>query len=221
MSNLTLSKLTSWLRWVSVLAMLTALPSHAQYKVIGADGRTTYTDRPPASGTPGKVQSLGIQQTAPAVGGGDPSFPVELRQAASRYPVTLYVISSTCVPCTKARQLLRDRGIPYQEKQVQTAEDNEALERISGGREAPTLTIGVQTLHGLAPSVWHSYLDAAGYPRDPRLPANYVYPLPTPLTERRETTSSTVVNKPAPRASAPIAGSPTPAASGNPANIKF
>jgi glutaredoxin len=126
------------------------------------------------------------------------------------------VLSATkCTPCATARDLLRQRGIPFNEKQVQSAEDSEALERLSGGRDAPTLTIGTQTLHGLATEVWHSYLDAAGYPRESRLPANYKYPLPTPVTERREAKAA-----PAPVQAAPVS-TPAPAPSGNPANIRF
>jgi glutaredoxin len=217
----TFSNLPQRLHWVPLLALATVLaavlPVHAQYKVIGADGKVSYSDRPPPTGAPGKVSTLGAP-TAP-VGGGDPSFPLELRQAVGRYPVTLYVISTNCAPCTAARQLLRDRGIPHQEKQVKTPEDSEALERLSGGREAPTLTIGAQTLHGLAPSVWQSYLDAAGYPRDSRLPANYIYPLATPITEGRE--ARVVTEKPAPRAAAsapPAASSPS---ADNTPKIKF
>ena len=46
------------------------------------------------------------------------------------------------------------------------------------------MSIGAQVLRGLAPEVWNSYLDAAGYPRDSRLPANYQYPLATPIVAR-------------------------------------
>jgi hypothetical protein len=48
------------------------------------------------------------------------------------------------------------------------------------------LTIGSQTLRGFAPEVWSSYLDAAGYPRDSRLPATYQYRPATPIIERRD-----------------------------------
>ena len=33
---------------VAVMAVLTALPAAALYKVVGPDGKVTYTDRPPA-----------------------------------------------------------------------------------------------------------------------------------------------------------------------------
>ena len=202
-----------WLCWAPLVALFVALPSLAQYKVIGADGKVTYTDRPPLA-TEGKITSLGIRT---AVGGGEAALPLELRQAVSRFPVTLYVATTGCDPCESARQLLRQRGIPVTEKQVQSPEDSEALERISGGRDAPTLSIGSQTLRGLAPSVWNSYLDAAGYPRESRLPASYQYPAATPITERREA----VVKAAGPRAAPAVEVEATPAPAANPAGIKF
>ena len=173
----------AWLCWAPLVALLAALPAQAQYKVVGADGKVTYTDRPPTSGQ-AKVTSLGSRGTAS--GPVDVALPLELRQPAARYPVTLYTVTGACSPCDAARQLLRQRGVPYAEKQVQSAEDGEALERLSGARDAPTLSIGTQLMRGLAPEVWSSYLDAAGYPRESRLPASYQYAAATPIVERRE-----------------------------------
>lgn len=208
---------TTWfsaLRWAPLLALLAALPSHAQYKVVGPDGKITYTDRPPTT-SEGKAVPL----TAKAGSGtpaADAPLPLELRQPAARYPVTLYTITGACELCSSARQLLRQRGIPYTEKQVLSAEDGEALERLSGGRDIPTLSIGSQTLRGLASEVWASYLDAAGYPRESRLPPNYVYAAPTPITVAR---SATVRPADAAASAAPTEAPAAPPP--NPTGIKF
>lgn len=201
---------------VALMLIAIASPCHAQYKVVGPDGKVTYTDRAPAP-SDGKVTSLSTRSGAAAA---DAALPLELRQAAARYPVTLYVMAGSCDPCESARQLLRQRGIPVSEKQVQSPEDSEALERLSGGRDAPTLTIGSQTLRGLAPEVWNSYLDAAGYPRESRLPASYQYPPATPITERREASAARQAPaRPVPQADADAAVAPrTPA---NTSGIKF
>ena len=206
--------LSAWLRWAPLVALLAALPVQAQYKVIGADGKVTYTDRPPTP-SEGKVSSIGSR--AVASGPVDAALPLELRQPVSRYPVTLYTLAAGCDPCESARQLLRQRGIPFGEKQVQSPEDSEALERLTGGRDAPSLGIGAQTLRGLAPEVWQSYLDAAGYPRESRLPASYQYPAATPVVERRDTAAARAARP----ASAPEASAPTAAAPANPSGIKF
>lgn len=199
---------------VALMLMAISAPCHAQYKVVGPDGKVTYTDRAPAPSN-GKVTSLTARGGAAV---GDAALPLELRQAAARYPVTLYVTAGACEPCESARQLLRTRGIPVAEKQVQSPEDSEALERLSGGRDAPTLTIGSQTLRGLAPEVWNSYLDAAGYPRQSQLPASYQYPPATPITERREA----VAARPVPaRVVPPADADAAPRAPANTSGIKF
>ena len=208
------TNLLTWLRWAPLVALLAAVPAHAQYKVIGADGKVTYTDRPPAQND-GKVTALGARGTSPVAA--DATLPLELRQPVTRYPVTLYTVTGACEPCQSARTLLRQRGVPFAEKQVQSPEDSEALERISGGRDAPTLSIGAQTLRGYAPEVWTSYLDAAAYPRESRLPARYTYPAATPIIERRDAG----VTRPAAAASTAPAPVPTAPAPANPSGIKF
>ncbi|MEO8805380.1 MAG: glutaredoxin family protein [Burkholderiaceae bacterium] len=186
--------------------LLVGLPSHAQYKVTGPDGKVTYTDRPPVSAD-GKVSSINARGGASEV-----SLPLDLRRAVSRYPVTLFVASAACEPCDAGRQLLRQRGIPFNERQVQTPEDNDALERLSGGRDAPTLSIGSQILRGLSPETWASYLDAAGYPRESQLPPNYQYPAAAPVVART----------PPPRAPEPASTqAPAAAPAANPSGIKF
>ena len=199
--------------WAALALLLVALPAHAQYKVIGADGKVTYTDRPPASG---KDKVTAISSRGVSGGAVDVTLPLELRQPVARYPVTLYTVTGTCGPCETARQLLRQRGIPYAEKQVQTPEDSEALERLSGARDAPTLAIGTQMMRGFAPEVWGSYLDAAGYPRDSRLPASYQYAAATPIVERREASAA----RPA-SAAQPAAPDATVAPPPSPTGIKF
>ena len=175
------------------LALALALPGQAQYKVVGADGRVTYTDRIP---NPGDGQSRALNARSAPVKA-EPELPLELRQVANRYPVTLYVSTGTCEPCESGRTLLRQRGIPYTEKQVLGVEDTQALEKLSGGRDAPTLAIGSQIVRGMSADLWNSYLDAAGYPRESKLPSNYTYKVPTPIVERREASTAA---RPAPAA---------------------
>ncbi len=192
---------------VAAALILAVTASQAQYKVIGADGKVTYTDRAPT--TPeGKVSGIGAKAPAQAA---QPDLPFDLRQIATKYPVTLYTVAGACEPCASARQLLKQRGIPYAERQVITDEDSEALEKLSGGREAPTLTIGSQTLRGLAAEVWISYLDAAGYPRESRLPTSYQYRPASPIVDRREPATAQTGASPQP---APPQAPPTGTAGG-------
>jgi glutaredoxin len=179
---------------VCAAACLAAGPSLALYKVVGPDGKVTYTDRAPSS-SEGRVSPLNSRAAAVEA---EPAMPAELRQAVSRYPVTLYSVAGNCEPCDTARALLRKRGVPHAERQVISAEDGDAFQKLTGGRDAPVLAIGSQQLRGLSPDTWNSYLDSAGYPRESKLPPGYAFASPTPLTERRETSA-----RPAPAAPAP------------------
>jgi glutaredoxin len=190
---------------LAALVLVFAPGAQAQFKVIGGDGKVTYTDREPNSNE-GRVIALGARgASAPESG---PELPFELRQAVAKYPVTLYVTTTACEPCTAARQLLKQRGIPFSERMVVTADDSEALERLSGAREAPTLMIGSQTLRGLAADVWNSYLDAAGYPRESKLPAGYQYRPATPIVEQQAPAAAARADT---RIAAPAAPAPTAA----------
>ncbi len=179
---------------------LAATAALAQYKVVGPDGRVTYTDRPPADSaarvTP--MGQAGSAESAPAN-----ALPLELQRIVQRYPVTLYA-SAECTPCDAGRQLLQQRGIPYTERTVGgSSDDVAALERATGARSLPALTIGAQALPGFAPAQWSSYLDAAGYPRESRLPRGWAAPAATPLVERKPAVAA---------ATPPAASGPAPAA---------
>lgn len=210
------SSLTSFAgsaRWVgAALLVLTALPASALYKVVQPDGSVTYTDRPPATGN-ARVTPLGrnLEPAAP-----EPTLPLELRQAMQRYPVTLYTAQG-CQPCDAGRSLLRARGVPFAERVVATDEDAQALERLVGGRTVPALTIGSQALRGLSETDWAGYLDAAGYPRESRLPRGWQPPAATPLVERVTPTARTAPQPAAPAPAPAAAPEPPPA----PGSVRF
>lgn len=147
-----------------------------QYKVTGPDGRVTYTDRPPVT------QNARVQPLS-ASGGPAPqsALPAVLRDAASRYPVALYT-ASDCSACDLARNYLKQRGIPFNETTVNTAQDSAAFrQRFSGSSSVPLLTIGAQRLESFDQPAWSGYLDAAGYPKSSALPPNYVASAAAPM----------------------------------------
>jgi glutaredoxin len=207
----------------SLLMTLVCAAAQAQgvYRIVGPDGKVTFSDRPPAEASaPPQPARAGAE--APGAANGE--LPFSLRQIANRYPVTLYT-GSDCAPCTSARNLLTSRGIPFTERTVSSNEDIAALQRLSGATSLPFGTIGSQQLAGYSEAEWVQYLDAAGYPKQSQLPRNYRRPAPTPL----------VAVKPAEPASAPSAApapttptrapAPAPANDGpspsNPAGIRF
>lgn len=152
------------------LAMATG--AQAPYKVVGPDGRVTYTDRPPAQATDGRAQAVRLPTTA--LGQADPlaTLPMALREPVRRYPVTLYT-GPDCNACERARVLLRQRGVPYTERVAHTDADADALQRLTGGRSIPTLSVGRQVLRGLQEADWLALLDLAAYPKEPLLPRGW------------------------------------------------
>lgn len=187
----------------AALALLAALPAVAQYKVVGPDGKVTYTDRPPTE-QPGTVTSLRGNPAGP-VANATP-LPAELRSVVQRFPVVLYTATS-CSPCDDARQMLKQRGIPLTERQVQSSDDLPALERATGTRSVPTLMVGGQTAAGYSESQWTNLLDLAGYPRESRLPRDYVSPPAAPLVARQ---AAAPAPAPRPVPEVPAAASPPP-----------
>jgi glutaredoxin len=190
------------------------------YRIVGPDGRITFSDQPPLdagkAATPAKAVPL--PGAAGAAGSSNAALPFELRQAASRYPVTLYSAPS-CGPCGAGRAMLATRGIPFAEKTVTTNADIDALNRMSDGAGAlPLLTIGGQRLRGFSEAEWTQFLDAAGYPKTSMLPPTYTRPSPAPLVVVQDQTEArTAPQAPAPAPQAP----PPPAPEENPAAIKF
>ena len=204
---------------IAVVATTWLAPAaHAQqvYRIVGADGKVSFTDQPPPPTSNAKVSHAGAGTNTPSV---SPALPFELRQVAAKYPVTLYT-SDNCQPCVMARTLLSSRGVPFTEKTVLTPDDIKALQRLSGNTALPFATIGGQQLNGFSDIDWTQFLNAAGYPAASVLPSGYRQKPATPLVVLASTPA------PAPKADAeapaPAAASDVPTSAGsNPAGIKF
>jgi glutaredoxin len=202
------------------LAGFSAGDANAQqiYRIVGPDGRVTFSDKPPLE--PNGRATVATAIPMPASGGADySSLPFELRQAASRYPVTLYVAPG-CEPCLAGRAMLTSRGVPFAEKTVTTNDDIEALKRLAGAASLPFLTIGGQQIKGFSESEWVQFLDAAGYPKTSQLPASYNPPPATPLVAAQQPRLTRATPE-APSAASPSAPSAPAAPADNPAGIKF
>lgn len=200
----------------AVLALLPVLASaQGIYRIVGPDGRVTFSDKPPTSSEKATALSPSGRSSE---GGAASELPFELREAMNRYPVTLYS-GKNCEPCNAARSLLNSRGIPHTERTVTTSQDVEALKRMGIEATVPTATIGGQRLKGFSEGEWSDYLDAAGYPKTSRLPSGYRNPPIGPLVPLQEA-APTPAERPAPApAASPVpAPGPTP---DNPSGIVF
>lgn len=217
----------------TLLALLsTTALAQGVYRIVGPDGRVTFSDQPPPSSAP--ATATGSASASGGTSSGTTALPYALRQVTGRYPVTLYS-GDSCAPCNSGRNLLNARGVPYTEKTINTAHDADALKRLSGETSLPVLTIGSQQIKGYSEQEWTSYLDAAGYPKQSQLPSSYRRPAPSPLVVAAPaapaTNAAPATAPTAPRATTsrqrPASGEETPAevpvtpAPANPAGIRF
>lgn len=204
-----------------VLLACAGAQAQAVYRIVGPDGKITFSDRAPD--TSAKPSATGA---APAINAGA-GLPFELSKVAQRFPVTLYT-GNDCSPCMGARNLLIGRGVPFTERTVNSNEDIDALRKLSGDTSLPFGTIGGQRMAGFSSSEWSQYLDAAGYPKQSQLPTGYRSPAATPLVAvaaapaaaapgASDAEPAATSPRPVPRPT-PGSGSPAPS---NPAGIRF
>jgi len=189
------------------------------YKSIDKQGRVTYSQIPPKPGSEEKLTGSGAE---------NPALPFVLQQVVKRYPVTLYTTTDSPYSVT-ARLYLLQRGIPFTEKTVVTAEDFVEFKQRSFENIFPTLTIGNQQLKGFNDIEWSQYLNAAGYPAQSALPRNYSNPAATPLVAVKKVADKANANgnantAPAATATTTPKTAPEPARTldpSNPTGIRF
>lgn len=193
-----------------------SLQAQTIYRIVGANGQVTFSDKPPASADQGKLMGTGVGAAGAAA---TSTLPFELKQVQAKYPVTLYT-APKCAPCDAGRSLLGVRGIPFSELTVTTAEDTEYLQRLTGDSSLPYVSIGGQRIKGFSESEWNSTLDAAGYPKSSALPSGYRNAPPSPLVAIQKPAAPKQEEKPPINALATPASpaGPTPS---NPAGIAF
>lgn len=198
-----------------------SLPATAQgvYRIVGPDGKVTYSDQPPPAAGSAARPVVGGPTTSTAAASG--YLPNDLRQAMTRYPVTLYA-GNDCAPCDSGRSFLNTRGIPYVEKSVNSNDDIEAFKRLSGVSRLPLLTVGGQHLKGYSETEWTQFLDAAGYPKQSSLPSTYRRPVATPLVDAKTVAGApNPARRPAEAAPAAPAEVPVAPPVTNPSGIRF
>lgn len=146
-----------------VAALLAATLAGAQTTYRWVDqrtGQTVFSDLPPPPGAGQIVKQTGAQPSD------ERQRPYAIRQAAEKYPVTLYTTAICADACEQARSLLNARGVPFTEKQLKSDQDFAELAKLLGNEAAvPSLSVGRQSLRGLADDAWNDLLDLAGYPR--------------------------------------------------------
>ncbi len=200
------------------LTCVTAIQAQTIYRIVGADGRVTFSDKPPVNAEQGKIATTGVGAVASSQ---NAALPFELRQVVAKYPVVLYT-APKCGPCDAGRAFLTTRGVPFSERTVTTAEDRDYLQRLTGDNSLPYLTIGGQKIKGLSDLEWTQYLDAAGYPKASILPPTFKNPPPAALVivQKAPAPGTRADEKPAATEPEPVYQPPA-ASPSNPAGITF
>ena len=124
-----------------------------------ATGGTVISDQQPPPGAKQITKREGEDSS-------EQQLPYATRQAAAKFPVTLYTTASCVEVCKQGRDLLNGRGIPFSEKMLNSQEEFDALGKQLGGETSlPSIIVGRQNFKGFEPGAWTNLLDLAGYPK--------------------------------------------------------
>src|SRR5262249_37550395 len=135
----------------AIVLFFCATASQAQFRWVDASGNVGYGDKPPpdaqfvdslddvVKGTPRDQQAR---------------LPYQLQRTIKDFPVTLYTMSD-CAPCDSGRSLLKGRAIPFTERTVHSAEDVQALKKLTGGDQMPAFQVGAQMMTGFNGATWN------------------------------------------------------------------
>jgi len=147
------------------------------YRWVDDTGKVHYSDQPPPQSVVKDVQEKKLARPAQASG----QTPYATQAAARNFPVTLY--TTHCgETCTRAREHLTKRGIPFSEKNPTEPDVADALQKLAGSVEVPVLVVGKSApIRGYSAESWDAALDVAGYPK---VPAPAVKPAAAAKTER-------------------------------------
>ena len=186
--------------WLALIALLCAPVAHAQFKWVDADGRVGYGDKPPAGAHDIEPLDGYLKGVRP-----DPlaQLPFGLQRTVRQFPVTLYTMAN-CPGCDTGRGMLKARAVPFSERTVASADDVQALKKLTGGDRVPAVAVGARILVGFNSADWEDALDLAGYPRAGQLPPDWKWPEPTPLAPPAPAQAA------APAPDAPAAGGNAP-----------
>ncbi|MGZ9031024.1 MAG: glutaredoxin domain-containing protein [Burkholderiaceae bacterium] len=163
--------------------MSTSSP-HVLFRWTDFKGQINYGDRPPPN-----AQNV-IRIDLMTIGENTQSLlPYLVRRASSNFPVMLFT-SKNCPPCVTARSFLNQRGIPFAERTIESADDSMEFKRLTGAEGVPVATLGTKPMIAFDPDEWNNGLDAAGYPQNSQLPRTFQQEPARPLTQKTTATAA-------------------------------
>lgn len=139
-----------------------AAEGQTYYRWTDKDGRVNYSDRLPPP------DARNVQEREPGSGNYvESSVSYALRKAREEHPVTLYTGPDCQAECRNARELLKARGVPFDEVAVKSEDEAARYRQAFGGEEVfvPAITVGSQKQKGYEQGAWQRLLDDARYPK--------------------------------------------------------
>ena len=150
---------TTPILFIAASLWLSATVAHSEslYKVVGTDGKITYTDRPPAEGKSTTLQFVDAPTTP--LPESVLKYQAELRKsmqgrlsAAKKIDSsdTTLFMATWCGYCTRAKAYLNANGIRYQEIDIDTPAGARAFVEAGGSGGVPLLVIAGQRARGFS-----------------------------------------------------------------------
>ena len=143
------------------LALSSLAGAQTTYRWIDkATGKTVFSDQPPPPG----AKSVTVREGKEP--GSERQMNYATRQAAEKYPVTLYTAFNCTEVCADARAFLNGRGIPFTERLLKSEQEiSDAAKEIGSESFVPGLKVGSQRFAGFDAGAWNNLLDLAAYPK--------------------------------------------------------
>ena len=131
------------------------------YKVVGPDGRVTYTnEKPPAGAKASVIESRVNSYSGPPVVSG--KAPASKAPAAARPEIRMYA-TDWCGYCRQARQYFAQRGIRFTEVDIEKSPAGRAEYDRLGVRGVPVILVGAQRMVGFSEQSMSQLLKSTGY----------------------------------------------------------
>jgi glutaredoxin len=150
---------------VCLIALTTTMASaETIYKIVGADGKITYSSAAPPTGH--KSTALRMDVAAPEASGASnasierkqeaqakqqkPSDTrvAELEKSKAVFGRPTFFFGKSCRDCDAARSFMDERGIVYRDIDVDTVDGRRARNEVGGGREIPLLLFNGERISG-------------------------------------------------------------------------
>lgn len=138
---------------LAALLLAPLLASAQLYRWVDDKGRIHYGDKPPAGvkaarTAENRVSTVASQQTASAsTAPASPARPASASAAPSAQPVVMYG-TDWCPYCARARKHFAQRGIAFQEKDIEKSPTWKREYDALGGRGVPVILVGQQRMDG-------------------------------------------------------------------------